>query len=470
MSQIDSYDFARYVESCKESLNTVLNAKQITISRSKSLASHIVQVASLPSKEIIQPMSSDNYFSEFANIMEDYENDNLLVENGGEYNACIFCLFSDIGETTYIDKAYVGATKYLDVFSDGQTISSGNDQDYTKTWDTTKDLLREDGTKYRWLKRYIKHSANSNISCNLCLGKSTSSTTDYSIIGVLYNGCGLNNLVTNLNSISLEFLGIGSNATISSIGTQWNVTVDSRIYENYIFRMLNFESVYCPLRYIKSYNNNLYFRIWQPSIYLKIVDANVFDFVNGTNNLVKIRLVSLPTLTNRTIQITNNLFQRANSGAGAKIVTSDSYIIPDSYYQSWTYLNDTISSLYQLCSKSGIVFKSLTLAIQTSTIANKVINLSRITENLIVLTDGIVPDMNSAELKTFSCLDTFKNNFTLNAQKLTNAALDYLIMKLDNFTGSTAKVITMPRLMYNKFTASQLESISAKNWTITINN
>ena len=184
--KIAAVSFANYVQGCNETLETILNSKQIE-TKNEALIHNIEKVGDLvnPNYDFDAEYTMDSYLKK---MLDDYEADPLLERNGGPYKYCIYWVLTTKYETSYFNyaTAYSGARAIY--FSDGTEIVNKTQSTYTHTWDTTKDVDQlDDGTKVRWVKKYGSELNSSTHAPSMMYPQSTIASTDESPVIMIIN-------------------------------------------------------------------------------------------------------------------------------------------------------------------------------------------------------------------------------------------------------------------------------------------
>lgn len=167
MSKIKAVDFAKYVDVNKNNAKNILKQKGVHVQDNKSLSYYVNNIQNLPDKPEEEEYQHDSYFAKF---IEDFDNDPLRAENGGEYKYCGYFIIAAWYDTSLIYSRLVegASTKqpFLIKTSDGQEFSITSSSSFTITWDKSKDIdSLDDGTIIRWIKVYTNYSVGGRYCC-----------------------------------------------------------------------------------------------------------------------------------------------------------------------------------------------------------------------------------------------------------------------------------------------------------------
>ena len=247
MAKIDALDFTKYVESNRQIAIDILKAKNVDIEKTSSLSNIVNKINYLPDR----PVPDDEYFGypqEYKALLEDYENDPLLTRNGGEYTKCVFYGLENRYDTTYLYLSSVTSNCRI-ITSDGQDITQLT-TNFMITWDVSKDLTRENGNGWRWIKLYYS-GTNANAPTSGCY---PDMTTDYlsPLFFLLIDGWSVAGSVNNVHwgsikNSPIECLVIGYNTNSIHFGST-SVNTENYNKITYLEHINN-------LKYFKSYSN-----------------------------------------------------------------------------------------------------------------------------------------------------------------------------------------------------------------------
>ena len=263
MSKIKAVDFAKYVDDNRKYLSSTLKTFGKDVKETDSLDKLVSTTASLN----VFPEEEEEIFDypkEWKDLMEEYENDPLLTRNGGEYQYCQYIGLSDMYDTSYLYiSSGLGHQPFIKT-SDGQQIIF-TEYDITITWDRSKDLTRENGQKYRWIKFYSKYTNIYPFGC-----PSQKNDTELgACLFCLYDSYGsITDGTSSSNQTSYKYL---YNTTIECFVSGYNVTKTNQTtgsagHYNLTFNLKN-------LKYIKLYNRGTHTVINTTYANILILDA-----------------------------------------------------------------------------------------------------------------------------------------------------------------------------------------------------
>ena len=163
MADIEALKFGESVKSSNDLLGQTLKEKGIE--PSSSLLGKVQQVSQLSENE-------DRYIPDpfFDKMEEEFANDPLRKENGGDYDCCVYVVLTKLADTAYIPhESFEGASStnpYYFMCSDGQTFtktSHSSSDSFTITFNdkNTEDMKLQTGEYIRWIKVYVKDASSS---------------------------------------------------------------------------------------------------------------------------------------------------------------------------------------------------------------------------------------------------------------------------------------------------------------------
>ena len=275
MSKIKAVDFAKYVDDNRKLGIDILNSKNINSTNHDSLNTVINNIAKLPDSP--KEETKYDYPQEFKDLISAYENDPLLEMNGGEYNKCVY-----YGLENDYDKSVIYA--YIDMLvitSDGQYITPTSTGAITITWDTTKDLIRENGKGWRWIKVYRTVGSNFEKSNNLeiygCYPETNvlyKSPLKFVLIDGIHKITSGSQSYYNINRTDIECIVLGKSSPYVVLGTSQTTDLSKPTYEEGNSIYINKGS----LRYFKNLNGI--------AGIIKCNNKVVFDKLEGMFSLV----------------------------------------------------------------------------------------------------------------------------------------------------------------------------------------
>lgn len=174
MSKIKALDFAKSVDSSRESLKDILKNKGVNVAENQSLQNYVNSVAELPNAEQEVEYVPDPYFVAFDKY---FETDPLLKKNGGEYESAVYAAILCLYDTSYVNFYLYSSNKAMIYTSDGQTIEitgKSGTQKITITWDKTKDGQTtlfdipdkiKTGQNVRWVRLYSTYYDTVSLPC-----------------------------------------------------------------------------------------------------------------------------------------------------------------------------------------------------------------------------------------------------------------------------------------------------------------
>lgn len=455
MSNIDSLDFAKYVDENKNFLKQILKLKGADVEEDESLNSYIEKVHQLRDKED-KPEEEYKLPKEWQDLLDEYETDPLLERNGGPYKYCHFAAYSDLYDELYMQ----GVSEAKCITSDRQEFDLTSDF-ITITWDKSKDLIREDGGKYRWLKVYCTHTYFKYASG---YDKNYSTTEIKNKIGSLLFLI-IDSTSTFSNSEQQSILDNCSFTEIESIILGYNVnSIPSKLTTKFSY----------SLKYLKSLTDIT--RIYS-------IDANNIQKldIQLSKNLLLDKYIACNSYSLRDIDFLNNVETITETSSESSLINN--------YHGE--YFNLTNLSKYVTTVNNPTILTESNYLKEIS-LPNLIIESPNNDMRLFVVTTNYFYNYKKLEklilnpnVKLAGTSFTFgmnmedvlmPNNIDINlnlsyATKLTKDSFNDTISKLADLTGQTAKVLTVNRYQYNiRLTEEQKNEIINKNWTITISN
>lgn len=223
-------EYAKYVENCHNTLDNILEMKNIKVDKNNTVMDSVLQANALNNYEtsIVYSYEPDPYFLQME---EDWNNDPLLIKNGGIYYGSTYQILLAKHHSTYVDKRVFTGNNGINILiktSDGQEfhLTSGALDSFNITWDTTKDITLQDGRRIRWIKIYVEK----NLGFYGIRGEFDETSIDEpSIICLMYNtaislpGTGSTRAPNNINDTYIEYMVLGDKVTSSSAYNNQNI-------------------------------------------------------------------------------------------------------------------------------------------------------------------------------------------------------------------------------------------------------
>ena len=441
MSRIKAVDFAKSVDNSRTLLTETLKSKGIDVDKNDSLMTSISKVNQLPELEEVEVYTIP---SEFQALMTDYENDPLMKRNGGEYEYCYYAMYSDLYDQVYYPSGCYGT---LAVTSDGQelTLSGTTTDTFTITWDKTKDLTRDNGDKYRWVKHYSKYNANFKYFAS---GYPDSSTTNTS--SILFLLCSLHsvNFSTSRNARNAYCYG----------------QIEGLVFGYEQGTVSNASNSNSAIQYAKFYNelSTWSYGLSQTLYKLDVKFSSIVNITSGIGtsmygiNTFK-NFHNVTSLTSNTTPFSNGYYSHIDlsnlesinlTGSGSSKFLSDCYNLEDLYLTKTTNISAVVTiSLLNASPKIGTIVFNPEL-----TTTNITLYLPAMCRNLIL------PNVVDFSSIAFYYARLLSKEIVLDA-----------ISRLKDFSSSNeVHKIMLSHTQHNWLSEEQLTEITNKNWTISV--
>lgn len=433
MSKIKAVDFAKYVEDNRKLGIDILSSKNVNVKRTDSLSKTISKIAELPSKTngSISP-DTDKYIPDpyFVKMEQDYLNDILRIENGGNYVGCNYIVLKAYYDTTFISGQYglkgASSTKPIYIItSDNQefTITSAND--LTITWDKTKDIdTLEDGTIVRWIKIYKSVKQPSAYPCY-----DTNKALDY------------RGMVLMVIDDYREGLDGGVSSSGAHLGTYGFTHIKYAVLTESVTR-LNACLIGCyRLECIKHLGNEL-----------TLSSIGNINNGNPTNYKIEANIIGVSD-------------SALTFGSGDLVFLE--HILPN-----LDLLNISINHSGGYPMFRGIYSSKDIVFPETVERLNGGVSIVNPNQTTLVMPNENSPttgrwDIYGRSLQIISIPQSISRSIYLRTPRLFKNSLINIFYNLKDLTGEKSSTITCPKMLESSFTLEELAIATNKNWTVT---